>query len=235
MHTHSLQSQNEARQANRCAPGHVRLRHAPFPTERATNCYQGTAQCTRVLWHSGTRSSRDLRILVGQEGGRARGGEEAHRGGTAAPAPAVVAAAARADRVRIECARHGRRAAGWVLQEREETWKALLQRSATCCKSMFRHITTRWHDRIVRSGTSDSKASCSPDRHRPLRQPRPWTALPSSASSPRKGTAHSSRASAVVCVRLDARHACACALVIPSDASASSRLRRGLWAQNCTH
>jgi hypothetical protein len=55
--------------------------------------------------------------------------------------------------------------------------------------------------------------------------------------SPRK--VHSSsriRASAVVCVRLDARHTCACALVIPSNASASSRrLQRGLWAQNCTH
>jgi hypothetical protein len=65
----------------------------------------------------------------------------------------------------------------------------MLQRSTTCCNNMLRHVTTRWRDRIVRSGTSDSKASCSPDRHRPLRQPRPWTALPSSASSPRKGTA----------------------------------------------
>ena len=109
---------------------------------------------------------------------------------------------------------------------------------ATQHNLLQQHASTYYntYDRIVRSGTSDSKASCSPDRHRPLRQPRPWTALPSSASLPRKGTAHSSRASAVVCVRLDARHTCACALVIPSNASASSRrLQRGLWAQNCTH
>ena len=266
-HTHSLQSQSEARQANRCAPGHVRLTACPISHR---TCYQLLPRLLSVLgslWHSGTpqlaRSSHSGRP-------RRRPSERPRRSASRRHARASARACCRRRR-RTSRSRPNRMClaratrCGWMPQDRAETWNTMLQRSTTCCNNMLRHITTRMIGSCGAARAIPRQAAArivivrcashGPGQPYRAAQARRGKARPGmfralgylgylgrvrkskQRPSPRK--VHSSsriRASAVVCVRLDARHTCACALVIPSNASASSRrLQRGLWAQNCTH
>jgi hypothetical protein len=184
----------KARRGKRIAArlGTSGLRHAPFPTEHATNCHQGTAQCPRVLVALAYPAARAIFAFwqakkeAEREAAKKRIEEARPR---PRPRPCLLSSPPPHEPIASESNVLG-------------TGDALRMGATGPCGDTEHHVATQHnllqqhastyyntYDRIVRSGTSDSKASCSPDRHRPLRQPRPWTALPSSASSPRKGTA----------------------------------------------